>query len=180
MQPITLLVKALRDHSPRAALPLQPGNPADASGHSGAHPRESSFRPDTEVVVTPTAYTYLADVEDHCVTITASLDEMRSSASNMISLIFNTMGSYQNETFRQLTLVSVIFLPLTFLTGYMGMNFESFAAVQNHSDLFFWVLAVPFTSVMMLFLMRDMIKRRIKQSWQRRSSRRRHARTYRR
>jgi Mg2+ and Co2+ transporter CorA len=102
---------------------------------------------------------YLADVHDHAEYIINSLDMFASITENLISYTFN-MASYEmNEVMRQLTTATIIFLPLTFLSGYFGMNFGQMWSVQNNSDLLFWIIAIPVCAVIIpAFLYKD-IKR---------------------
>ena len=74
------------------------------------------------MTISPSAYIYLGDVDDHLVQLIDTLDQMRRSADNMIDLIFNTISSSQNESMRQLTLVTILFLPLSFLTVRFSTN----------------------------------------------------------
>lgn len=109
--PITNLINSLRDH--------KTGLTQDAAMKVLQNPSQG-------VIITPATYTYLGDVLDHCVLITESLTQIRGSADGMIDLIFNTISASQNESMKQLAAVSIIFLPLTFLSGYFGQNFEPF------------------------------------------------------
>lgn len=116
ISPIANLINALRDHKTDLTQ--------DAAMNALQNPLEG-------VIITPMTYIYLGDVLDHCVLITESLNQIRSSADGMIDLIFNTISASQNESMKQLAVVSIIFLPLTFLTGYFGQNFEPFGQLER-------------------------------------------------
>ncbi|KIO07082.1 hypothetical protein M404DRAFT_137500 [Pisolithus tinctorius Marx 270] len=86
---------------------------------------------------------YLADVHDHIEYILSNMDTFAGIAENLINYTFNLKSYEMNETMRRLTMATIIFLPLTLLTGYFGMNFEAMWSVKFHSDLFFWEIAIP-------------------------------------
>ncbi|THH26833.1 hypothetical protein EUX98_g7359 [Antrodiella citrinella] len=101
---------------------------------------------------------YLADVHDHMEYILTSLDMFAGISENLINFTFN-MSSYEmNEVMRRLTLATIIFLPLTLLTGYFGMNFQNMWSIgHNHTDIIFWIIALPVMAVVIpIFLWNDM------------------------
>ncbi|PPQ96364.1 hypothetical protein CVT26_004966 [Gymnopilus dilepis] len=86
---------------------------------------------------------YLADVFDHMEYILTSLDMFAGIAENLIGYSFNVASYEMNDVMRRLTIATIVCLPLTLLTGYFGMNFQPFWAVNNNSDLLFWKIALP-------------------------------------
>ncbi|GBE77307.1 hypothetical protein SCP_0101800 [Sparassis crispa] len=103
---------------------------------------------------------YLADVHDHMEYILTNLDMFAGVCDNLINYTFN-MASYEmNDVMRRLTMATIIFLPLTLLTGYFGMNFENMWSIHhNHTDVIFWIIALPLmTIVITMFMWSDLKK----------------------
>jgi Mg2+ and Co2+ transporter CorA len=144
ISPIASLVHALRDHK---AEPV-----------SAAVTPDKSLKSANGIEISQLTQTYLGDVEDHCILIVQALDQMNNSAAGMIDLIFNTISAYQNESMKQLTIVTIIFLPMSFLTGYFGMNLVHFPSLNNNEG-YFWSIAMPVAFTVMLFLMRNVFWR---------------------
>jgi magnesium transporter len=66
----------------------------------------------------------------------------RDILSESLNLYMSLVGHRTNEVMKRLTVVSVVFLPLTFLCGVYGMNFEILPELQWHYGyLYFWSIA---------------------------------------
>jgi magnesium transporter len=69
---------------------------------------------------------YFSDVYDHVIHLIDSLDTYRDLSSSLIDIYINTQNTRLNEVLRVLTVISTIFIPLTFIVGVYGMNFTYF------------------------------------------------------
>jgi magnesium transporter len=67
---------------------------------------------------------YFRDVYDHLIRISDLIDSYRDLLSSSTDLYLSTVSNRQNEVMKQLAIVGTIFLPLSFITGFFGMNFS--------------------------------------------------------
>jgi len=67
---------------------------------------------------------FLRDVYDHTVEVMDTLETYRDMAAAMIDVYLSSVNNRLNEIMKFLTMISTIFIPLTFIAGIYGMNFE--------------------------------------------------------
>ncbi len=67
---------------------------------------------------------YFADVYDHVVHLIDSLDTYKDLTSGLMDIHINTQNNRMTEVMKVLAVISTIFIPLTFIAGVYGMNFE--------------------------------------------------------
>jgi magnesium transporter len=75
-------------------------------------------------LITPSVRQYLRDCLDHAAQIMDVIDTYRELASNLMDMQLSSMGQRTNEVMKVLTIMASIFIPLTFMAGLYGMNFE--------------------------------------------------------
>lgn len=78
---------------------------------------------------------YLRDCYDNTVNVRDMLETYRELASDLISIYLSSMGNRMNEVMKLLTVISSIFIPLTFIAGVYGMNFDPEASPLNMPEL---------------------------------------------
>jgi len=81
------------------------------------------LRSDTELIHEKT-HIYLRDVSDHAIRITESIESYRDILSGLLDIYISSVSNKMNEVMKVLTVFASIFIPLTFLAGIYGMNFE--------------------------------------------------------
>ena len=67
---------------------------------------------------------YLRDVYDHTIQVIDAIETSRDMLSGMLDIYLSSMSNRMNEVMKFLTIIGTIFIPLTFLVGVYGMNFE--------------------------------------------------------
>jgi magnesium transporter len=92
---------------------------------------------------------YLRDCYDHTVQIIDMVETYRELASGLMDVYLSAVGNKMNEIMKLLTVISSIFIPLTFVAGIYGMNFNPDASPWNMPELN-WYLGYPFCWALML------------------------------
>lgn len=100
-------------------------------------------------VVTAETRLYLRDCYDHSVQILDLLETYRELGSDLIDMYLSTVSNRTNEIMRVLTVISVVFMPLTFIAGVYGMNFDTSKSPWNMPELG-WPFGYPFALLLML------------------------------
>jgi magnesium transporter len=82
---------------------------------------------------------YLRDLADHINQIIETLDSYRELISGLMDVYYSIVSNRMNSVMKTLTIVSAIFIPLTFIAGIYGMNFENMPELRSPTG-YFWVL----------------------------------------
>ncbi|ASA77492.1 magnesium/cobalt transporter CorA [Thermococcus sp. 5-4] len=75
---------------------------------------------------------YMGELHDHVLEVLEILEGQRELANSLVELYYSTISMKTNDIIRILTVVSTIFIPLTFITGLYGMNFRYMPELYWH------------------------------------------------
>jgi magnesium transporter len=86
---------------------------------------------------------FLRDCHDHTIQLLDSLDTNRELASSLMDLHLSNVSMRMNEVMKVLTIIATIFMPLGFIAGVYGMNFDGGLSSWNMPELR-WKLGYPY------------------------------------
>jgi magnesium transporter len=108
----------------------------------------SLIREDSQLISQPVRI-YLRDCYDHTVQVIDMVETYRELASNLMDIYLSSISNRMNEVMQTLTVISTIFIPLTFIAGIYGMNFDRSASPLNMPELG-WYYGYPLILIVML------------------------------
>ncbi|MFH1834908.1 MAG: magnesium/cobalt transporter CorA [Methanobacteriota archaeon] len=104
---------------------------------------------------------YLRDVYDHTIQVIDTVETFRDMVSGMLDTYLSSISNRMNEVMKVLTIIATVFIPLTFIAGIYGMNFNVDASPLNMPELnwYFgypavWTIMLATTLVMLTYFKR--------------------------
>ncbi len=117
----------------------------------------SLLRDDSEIIQKDT-HLYLRDCYDHTVQIIDLLETYRDMAGSLLEIYLSSVSNRMNDVMRVLTVIATIFIPLTFIVGVYGMNFDRGAGPLSMPELgqplgylSVWIVMVAIAIGMVIF-----------------------------
>ena len=98
---------------------------------------------------------YFTDVYDHAVQVIDTIESFRDMLSSMLDLYLSTISNRMNEVMKMLTIIATIFIPLTFIAGIYGMNFDFMPELHWRWGYFaVWGLMLAVALVLLVYFKR--------------------------
>jgi len=121
---------------------------------------------DQSIYITDSTKVFLRDCYDHTVQLMDLVESYREVTSGLMELYLSSVGLRTNEIMRVLTVITSIFIPLTFIVGVYGMNFapappEHYLLPMNMPELYHpygyigvWLAMIAIAVIQLLILKR--------------------------
>lgn len=110
---------------------------------------------DESILIDRKTIKYINDLYDHLQNIIQNLESFRDTISNLMELYSSTISNKLNSVMKTLTVVGVIFIPLTFIVGLYGMNFDYMPELRYHWGYPAVLIAMLFISAGMYMYMKS-------------------------
>jgi magnesium transporter len=118
----------------------------------------NSLIKDPSELIGETTRVFLRDVYDHSIQVIDTIESFRDVLSGLSDLYLSTVSNRMNEVMKVLTVIATIFIPLTFIAGIYGMNFEFMPELK-------WHWAYPVLWLVLIFIAYAMISLFRKKKW---------------
>ncbi len=96
-------------------------------------------------LIKKTTNIFLRDVYEHTIQIIETIESYRDMVSGMLDTYLSSVSNKMNEVMKVLTIIATIFIPLTFIAGVWGMNFEHMPELKWQ-----WIYPYGFWSLMII------------------------------
>lgn len=98
---------------------------------------------------------FLRDVQDHCLEINESLQIYRELVMSLMEMYMSNVSNKMNEVMKVLTVMASIFIPLTFIVGIYGMNFDNMPELHWQNGYYMvWGLMIAVFILMLIYFRR--------------------------
>jgi len=106
-------------------------------------------------LITDTTRLFLRDLYDHVVQVIDAIETSRDLLSSMVEIYLSNVSNRMNEVMKTLTAITAIFIPLTFLAGVYGMNFENMPELEwRYSYFVLWGLMLTIAATLTVIFRR--------------------------
>jgi magnesium transporter len=108
----------------------------------------SAFSREESHLISDETTVFIRDCYDHIIQVIDMIETYRDLASGLQEAYLSSLSNRMNEIMKVLTIISTIFIPLTFIAGIYGMNFDPRASPWNMPELE-WYWGYPFSLTIM-------------------------------
>lgn len=106
-------------------------------------------------LISPTTAIFFRDTYDHTIQIIDTIEVYRDVLSGMLEVYLSNISLKMNGVMKVLTVISTIFMPLTFIAGVYGMNFDMMPELHwKYGYIFVWLMMCGVVASMIIFFKR--------------------------
>lgn len=110
----------------------------------------NNFEKNADQFITKETKPFIRDLYDNTIQVIETMEVFRDMSSGVLDLYMNSLSNRMNNVMKVLTIISTIFIPLSFVAGVYGMNFDNMPELRWHYGYFYVLAGMLVSAIIML------------------------------